>query len=341
MEPLLLLFWRRRFNMKQWILAFSSLFLTANLHGKLPPLNIDAEHITVSGLSSGGYMASQFHLAHGDWVSGIGIIAAGPYYCAKNNIFTALAECVNKIEKGVSLGVIEQQISSWRQQKLLAPAESLTNDKVWIFHGTLDQRIHSKVSDKLVEQYSSWVKKDNIKYINHQAFAHHFPTIDNGINCSDSKAPFIGNCGYDAATKMLNFISDATITKGQTGSLVEIDQQQLGGKSASSLADKGYVYIPQNCQQGRTCKVHVSFHGCNQNAEAVGNTYASQTGINQWADQHNMLVLYPQTKKSSLMPLNPQACWDWWGYTDEYYATRQGAQIKAIKNMILALAGEQ
>jgi hypothetical protein len=41
------------------------------------------------------------------------------------------------------------------------------------------------------------------------------------------------------------------------------------------------------------------------------------------------------------MPLNPQGCWDWWGYTGEDYANNQGQQIKAVKNIIHALAKQE
>ena len=37
------------------------------------PLKIDVSKTTVSGLSSGGYMATQFHLSHAEWVQGIGV----------------------------------------------------------------------------------------------------------------------------------------------------------------------------------------------------------------------------------------------------------------------------
>ena len=47
----------------------------------LPPLNLDPL-ITVSGLSSGGFMASQFHLAHAEQINGAAIISAGPYDCS-------------------------------------------------------------------------------------------------------------------------------------------------------------------------------------------------------------------------------------------------------------------
>jgi poly(3-hydroxybutyrate) depolymerase len=80
--------------------------------------------------------------------------------------------------------------------------------------------------------------------------------------------------------------------------------------------------------------------GCNQNLEAVGNVYASLTGLNDWADAHNTVVPYPQTRKSALMPTNPQGCRDWWGYTDENYANQSGGQIQAVTSMIRKLAGE-
>src|SRR5256885_13999079 len=39
--------------------------------------------VTVSGLSSGGFFAHQFHIAYSALVNGAGIIAGGPYSCAR------------------------------------------------------------------------------------------------------------------------------------------------------------------------------------------------------------------------------------------------------------------
>jgi hypothetical protein len=49
------------------------------------------------------------------------------------------------------------------------------------------------------------------------------------------------------------------------------------------------------------------------------------------------VVLYPQAAKSMFMPLNPQGCWDWWGYTGADYATRDGAQLVTVRRMLEAL----
>ena len=37
--------------------------------------------------------------------------------------------------------------------------------------------------------------------------------------------------------------------------------------------------------------------------------------------------------------LNPQACWDWWGYTGREYLTRKGPQVVAVRRMLDRLAG--
>lgn len=321
-------------------LALSAL-TSSMVYAEVPKLNLDIEQITLSGLSSGGYMASQFHLAHSNWVSGIGVIAAGPYYCARNSILTALNQCVNKQEGDIPLKEIQATLDGWRTEGLVDPAEGLQGDKVWLLRGTLDEKIIQPVADALATQYQGWVGDEQVRYISDQPFSHLFPTESQGSECSTSTPPFIGNCGFDAASDMLSFISPKSSPQpaDKAGELLSVDQQKLGGEQASGMADQAFLYVPASCAAGQSCQVHVSFHGCNQNIEAVGNDYARLTGINQWADTHNTVVLYPQTKQSTLMPLNPQACWDWWGYTNEKYATKQGPQIQAVAQMINALAG--
>ncbi|ABG40495.1 polyhydroxybutyrate depolymerase [Paraglaciecola sp. T6c] len=305
--------------------------------------NLDLNKITLSGLSSGGFMATQFELAHSDWVSGVGIIAAGPYYCAQNSIQTALSQCVNQIKTPLDLAALNAQTQKWQEQGKLPDLSHLQQHKVWLLSGTLDTKVLGQVNDALFEQYQQWVTPENIHYVNDKPFAHLFPTLNSGTTCDVSSAPFIGNCDYDAAGEMLNFMSPELSPRSAhpQGKLMQIDQHLLGGESASTLADTGYVYVPQACEQGEACTVHVSFHGCNQNSAAVGDDYATQTGLNNWADTNHMLVLYPQTKSSMMMPLNPQGCWDWWGYTGDDYANNQGQQIKAVKNMIHALAKQE
>ena len=52
---------------------------------KLGPVsNLGRTAITVSGLSSGGFFAHQFHVAFSKLVQGAGIIAGGPFGCVEN-----------------------------------------------------------------------------------------------------------------------------------------------------------------------------------------------------------------------------------------------------------------
>lgn len=306
----------------------------------LPQLQLNIDQITLSGLSSGGFMANQFHVAHSDWVSGVGIIAAGPYYCAQNSILTALGSCVNKIDTPIDVAKIDQMTQQWANEGKIDATEHLNGDKVWLLSGTNDTRVIQPVVDALAEQYKSW--QANVTYINDKPFAHLFPTESTGSDCAESVSPFIGNCQFDAAGQMLTTLAGSLNEKGQAKAenLFSFNQQTLGKAQAKGLGNEGYVYIPTECQQGEQCQIHVSFHGCNQYADAVGNAYATQTGLNDWAETNNLVVLYPQTVASAMAPLNPQGCWDWWGYTDENYATQEGIQIQAVTNMVNYLAGE-
>lgn len=337
--------------MKHIFILFHTVLLTCLFFGvqsksyaqELPPLKLDIETITVSGLSSGGYMATQFHFAHANWVSGAAVLAAGPYFCGQNSITTALDRCVDKNNSEIPLSEISKQVKQWQEEGKIDPSSAMKGDKVWLFHGTQDQRINAVVSNKLAEQYALYVEKAGIIYDNSRTAAHLFPTQSTGGDCVISQSPFIGDCDFDAAGALLSHLYGSLADKADStkGKVIAFNQREWGGENAQTLAETGYVYIPESCASGADCQMHVSFHGCNQNAQAVGLDYVEGTGINNWADTNNLVVLYPQTQKSLFMPLNPQACWDWWGYTGSEYATKNGPQIIAVRNMIRRLANQQ
>ncbi|MEO9944650.1 PHB depolymerase family esterase [Paraglaciecola sp.] len=304
-------------------------------------LNLDTQKIAVSGLSSGGYMANQFHIAHSKWVDKVGIIAAGPYYCANNSIKEALEKCVNKSTETTNKHLFHQA-NNYAQSGDIDPLENIANSKVWLLRGIKDKTIAPEVNQALFTQYQNWLNEAHLKFITDQPFGHHFPTLANGTKCDVSEPPFIGNCNYDAAGEMLSYLygSLAPRVTETTGKLQQFDQHSLGGDSAQSLAKDGFAYIPKTCQQGEMCNIHVHFHGCQQNLETIGTQYITQNGINNWADNNHLIVIYPQTKNSIFMPLNPQGCWDWWGYTDDKYATKKGQQVMAIKNIVTSFSSK-
>ena len=61
----------------------------------LPALTIDPNEVSVSGLSSGGFMAVQMHVAFSaTFKKGAGIVAGGPFYCAEGSIVNATGRCM-------------------------------------------------------------------------------------------------------------------------------------------------------------------------------------------------------------------------------------------------------
>src|SRR5689334_15807256 len=68
----------------------AALAFTFHAHAvTLPALNVDTTKTTVSGLSSGGFMANQLGYAYSSVFKGVGVFAGGPYMCAGHNNYTA------------------------------------------------------------------------------------------------------------------------------------------------------------------------------------------------------------------------------------------------------------
>ncbi|RUO28026.1 polyhydroxybutyrate depolymerase [Aliidiomarina sedimenti] len=306
----------------------------------LPRLNIDPLRVTVSGLSSGAYMAQQFHFAHSERVRGAALVAGGPYDCAQGSLATALSQCMGN---GTNPPDSEQLLALIRQraeQRTIQPLENLRQDQVWLFRGERDNTVGDAIFNRAHDIYQQFVEPANIEQITRAETGHLWPTLTSGGDCAGSESPYLGNCNYDAAGELLAALYGYLHEPGSgERALVTFDQQMAGGRFADSLADEGYLYVPEECAQGQACSLHISFHGCNQHSAAVGDRFARESGLNRWADSNRLVILYPQVRPSTTEPMNPQGCWDWWGYTGADYATLDGLQIEAVLKMINRMAG--
>ena len=54
-------------------------FWFTNKHYLLPPLNANPDTITMSGIASGAYMATNMHVIYSKTIKGVGLVAGGPY----------------------------------------------------------------------------------------------------------------------------------------------------------------------------------------------------------------------------------------------------------------------
>jgi chitodextrinase len=317
----------------------------------LPRYNVDISQTSVSGLSSGGYMAVQFQVAFSATLRGAGVVAGGPYYCAQGSDTAAetICSCVPFGCFGQSSTNVDQLISITDRNAgrgLIDATGNLARHRIWMFSGSSDTAVPQRVMDDLLTYYRHYIDAGNISYKNDIAAEHAMPTDFFGNSCATRGEPFINNCNYDAAGQLLRWIYGPLNPKntGQLGgAFVNFDQSEFIDHPADhGMAPGGWLYVPANCANGQACKLHVVFHGCKQYQSyryfsmgsglvTFGTTYVRNTGYNKWADSNDIIVLYPQANAGGR---NPFGCWDWWGYDDPNYAVRSGRQMAAVKRMV-------
>lgn len=301
---------------------------------RLPALRADMSATTVSGLSSGAYMAGQFHVAFSGTVAGAGIVAAGPYDCADGSVAFALQRCMD-----TALGIPDPVASLARAKARAAagdidPLSGLVGDRVYVFSGTRDKTVTPPVVATVADFYRlAGVPGNAIEVVDTIAAGHAFITGSEGAACDVTSPPFVNDCDYDQAGALLRALypSLAAPADAPAGRLIAFDQAEfLADPTAHGLALGGYVYVPPSCDGGG-CRVHVVFHGCRQTVAMVGDAVTRRVGFNSLADSNDLIVLYPQAIETSA---NPRGCWDWWGYDDARYATRDGRQMAAVRAML-------
>jgi chitodextrinase len=319
----------------------------------LPSFNVDINQTSVSGLSSGGYMAVQFDVAFSAMLRGAGVIAGGPYYCAQGNQSTATSTCscpFGCFQPGSTnvaqlIAITDRNAS----RGLIDATGNLAQHRIWLFSGKNDTLVPPRVMNDLSTYYRHYIPAELIFYKNDIAAEHAMPTDFFGNSCATRADPYINNCNYDGAGQLLQWIYGSLNPKntGQLGgSFVNFDQRQFIDQSSDhGMAADGWLYVPAACANNQSCKLHVVFHGCNQyetyrypsasGLVTFGTTYVRNSGYNKWADTNNIILLYPQ---ATAYGPNPNGCWDWWGYDDPNYAVKTGRQMAAVKAMIDQIA---
>ena len=235
-------------------------------------------------------------------------------------------------------------VSSLSDNGTIAALEDFAADRVWILHGARDPTVGESVTRASAAIYQALAPTISIVSDFGHQFGHVFPTIDTGVDCIAGGTPWLGRCNFDAAGAMVSAlfgtvdVDPAAVTHG-LGTVVAFDQRRYFVADADPLlAAEGFVYLPPQCMDA-SCGLLIAFHGCQQSAEQIGRTFVTDSGLNRAADAASLVVVYPQTR-ATWVPLNPKACWDWWGYSGADYDTRSGAQIRFVANLLDALGVE-
>lgn len=334
----------------------------------LPRLSVDLDRVSVSGLSSGAFMAVQMQTAFSSDIMGAAIFAGGPFGCARGDLdmpslTEAITHCVNIDEvKWLPVFGSGSYLSPPEVKPLVAgarrlekagaidPLSGLEDDRIYLFSGTVDNTVPQGVMTALRQWYAEVAPGAQVVEDFGVDAGHAMITSDWKNACPDTELPFINNCNLDGAEKALTTIYGPLKTDADaTGRMIAFDQQAYVPTDApayNGLHEGGHLFVPDACANGTTsCGLHVVFHGCEQNQDFIGDQYWTRTGYNDIAAANDIILLYPQTKASHSLP-NPKGCWDWWGFTDKNalepnrsYLTRGGTQMRAIRAMMDQVSG--
>ncbi|WP_083340928.1 poly(3-hydroxybutyrate) depolymerase [Chromobacterium amazonense] len=339
-----------------WLAAGS----LAHAAAPLPALGTDAKQNTVSGLSSGAFMAAQFSVANSAAVSGAGIVAGGPFYCAglgslngaERFLTTATTLCMRPLGPVPSGAAAWQAAQKFAGQGLIDPVANIQRQRLYIFTGASDSIVLSKVVAQTRAFYqNAGVPDAQIRYVDNVNAGHALLTAnEDDLACPANAAPNLNNCGFFQSQDILRQLYGQLkppVAK-LSGELRDFDQTEFSKKGYTGLSDIGHIYIPAACRK-ESCRAHVVFHGCTQQDNGndksigmgmgmgMGNRFYTSTGYNELADSNRIVVLYPQIRSNPMH--NPQGCWDFWGYSSkdpanpDYYA-KNAPQMSAIRAMV-------
>lgn len=272
-------------------------------------LGLDRGAITVSGLSSGGFFAHQFHVAFSSLVNGAGIVAGGPYGCVETIpspywphppldwLSAALVACTHysgdrywgaRPAPPRAEGPLALIAEAHRLGGIDDPA-NLADDRVWLFRGGRDEIVPASTEAALQGVYEALgVRRPRLRAEPNDPRrpANHGMPVDRFLgdsrfpkrDCSEHKPPFIVECGREAAMLLLRHLhpegfNGRPADPHAAGTLQPFDQTEFfdARDAGTSLGGVGYVYVPAACRGGAGgCRLHVAFHGCRQNVDARG-----------------------------------------------------------------------
>jgi poly(3-hydroxybutyrate) depolymerase len=323
---------------------------------RLQRYQIDPAKVFVAGISAGGFAAVQMHVAHSSTFKGAAVYAGGLYWCAgAGGAATALADCggltlsTNQASYHSTLAASNSYLDLQSSLGTIDPASNLKGHPVYLWSGTQDTVVNPLEMADLYAQYQRLGAQ--VRFDNGYPAAHGWESPDGELGCGTLGSPYMVRCSangvaYDSVKTWLTmFLGPLKARNGGklSGTLSAFDQTEFGATSNLSMSPTGSVFVPKSCAQGQTCGLVLAMHGCLQEASLIGDRWVKQAGINEWADTNRLVVVYPDTIASSAPgPTNPNGCFDWWGYSNQYdpsYALKSGLQMTTLYAMVQRVTG--
>jgi hypothetical protein len=236
---------------------------------------------SISGISSGAFMAVQFATAWSSVIKGVGVIAGGPFWCAKADaddfingymlpVLTATGSCMTGPPS--DLDIFLAKAAAKAASGDIDSLQNLSRQKIYIFHGYNDAVVAKSVTDAAADFYRHYLgdtNDGNLYYQTAIGAGHSLVVLQephvNGLNdCKDNDVPYIDQCGYDQAGIVLQHTYGALNppNRGQlTGTMMRFDQSvctKPDDAGSLSLGDAGYVFVPKDCTVARAASISLS-----------------------------------------------------------------------------------
>jgi poly(3-hydroxybutyrate) depolymerase len=339
------------------VLASPAPDLSASTVVQLQQYRIDPAKIFVAGISSGGFAAVQMHMAHSATFKGAAIYAGGVDWCAgTGGAASALANCggltlpTDQASYNSTLAASEAYVDAQSLVGTIDPVANLAGQPVYLWSGTQDQVVNPLEMADLQSEYLRYGA--NVRFDNTFPAAHGWESPSGELDCGTSGSPYMVRCSangttYDSVRTWLTMFLGSLLPRNDgklQGALMTFDQTEFGASPNVSMSPTGNVFVPKACMEGSNCGFVLALHGCLQQSALIGNRWVTEAGINEWADTNKLVVLYPDTIASSAPgPTNPNACFDWWGYSnqaDPNYALKSGLQMSVLYAMVQRVTGQ-
>jgi poly(3-hydroxybutyrate) depolymerase len=159
---------------------------------QLGSYEIRPDRIFVAGISSGGYMAVQMHVAFSSLFKGAAIYAGGPYDCAQASLTTAVTTC-EQDSPAVNLAALENVTTSWASQGLIDPLSNLKGQPVYLWSGTADTTVVQPLMNALLSYYQNF-QASVFHYDNNYDAAHGWESPYGQLPCQELSSPYVIQC---------------------------------------------------------------------------------------------------------------------------------------------------
>ncbi len=298
---------------------------------------LDRNAVTVSGLSSGGFFAHQFHVAYSKLVNGAGIIAGGPYGCVENipnpywpwwpldRLSAALVACTHFSGErfyGLRPSAPKAQdaiafVQKARREADIDDPANLADDRVWIFRGTADNIVPNTTGRALHALYQALGIGGTRLHLEERPANHGMPVATfpqqsrfPKRSCDEHKPPFVIECGFDAAEQLLAHLYAGSFDAGAEGRAPERTPGRVRPERNSWPAatrerkhERRRLRLCADAMSGGSVPAARRVSRLRQNADSphedrIHDDFIRDAGYNSRAAANKLVILYPQATPS-------------------------------------------